>query len=117
MGTRKILGEGSKDKILFKLILDYPDIGYHILKAASLERYIPNNNPLNREAAARHRTAGKKNDKSLWQKHDEAYDAQNLSMDRKQNKSNSFSDSIWFVLLAFAAFTAGVTFLAVLLSE
>ena len=100
----KILGEGSKDKILFKLILDYPDIGYHILKAASLERYIPNNNPLNREAAARHRTAGKKNDKSRWQKHDEAYDAQNLSMEEKEDEPISLFDSIMAIGIALLLF-------------
>lgn len=42
----KILGEGSKEKILQKLVLDYPEIGYHALKEAELDRLIPNNNPL-----------------------------------------------------------------------
>ena len=42
----KVLGEGSKEKILQKLVLDYPEIGYHALKEADLDRLIPHNNPL-----------------------------------------------------------------------
>ena len=53
----KILGKGSKEKILQKLISDYPDAGYHLFKDARLKRFIPNNNPLRQkefsEAASR----------------------------------------------------------------
>jgi curved DNA-binding protein CbpA len=57
----KILGKGSKEKILQKLVSDYPDAGYHLFKDARLQRYIPNNHPLKQkefsEAASRHRSA------------------------------------------------------------
>lgn len=42
----KILGEGSKSKILEKLAQDHPDIGYHALREAFLDHLIPSDNPL-----------------------------------------------------------------------
>ena len=41
----KVLGEGSRDRILTKLAQDYPDIGYHALRYASLDHLVPNDNP------------------------------------------------------------------------
>ena len=65
----KVLGESSKDQILQKLVLDYPEIGYHALKEAELDRLIPNNNPLKQkkdlEFAARFRTI-EKGKKRVW---------------------------------------------------
>ena len=65
----QVLGESSKDQILQKLVLDYPEIGYYALKEAELDRLIPNNNPLKQkkdlEFAARFRTI-EKGKKRVW---------------------------------------------------
>ncbi len=64
----KILGEGSKRRILIKLVSDHPDIGYHALRHASLDYLVPDDNPHKREnskqetalkqAKARHKSTG-----------------------------------------------------------
>ncbi len=64
----KILGEGSKEQILTKLVSDYPDIGYHALHNAFLDYLIPDDNPHKKEnskqktalkqAKARHKRTG-----------------------------------------------------------
>ena len=88
----KVLGESSKDQILQKLVLDYPDVGYHAFKAAGLDRLIPDDNPLKetekREAGARHRTAEAKNDKKGWKENDWIWDPKTKKIIRQKKKLN-----------------------------
>ena len=89
----KILGEGSKEKILQKLVLDYPEIGYHALKEAELDRYIPNNNPLRQKENAL-RAA------SYHNRHRADRDAINRL--EKEDKINKSTDrSLWFLSFIF----------------
>ena len=97
----KILGEGSKEKILQKLVLDYPEIGYHALKEAFLDDYIPNNNPLRQkefsEAASRLRFQENRKKR--------AYDGdkdwlQNLSEEDKLRKVRKESEIRNWMLIA-----------------
>ena len=99
----KILGKGSKEKILQKLISDYPDAGYHLFKDARLKRFIPDNHPLKQkefsEAASRLRSQENRKKK--------AYDGDkewlhNLSEEDKLRKENEIRN--WMLIAAVLGF-------------
>ena len=97
----KILGEGSKEKILQKLLSDYPDAGYYVLKEAGLYRLIPSDNPLKQkeffDAAARaHNKENRK--KSAYDVYTKAYE------NRSDRARETGSASVWLFLGAFIGF-------------
>ena len=114
----KVLGEGSKEKILQKLVLDYPEAGYHALKYAVLDYLIPNNNPLRQkefsEAASRSRYQENRKKR--------AYDGDKEWLERleKEDKKNGtktnwakliVSDRVGLIILLGLACLIGAAFL------
>ena len=106
----KVLGESSKYQIIKKLLLEYPDIGYHVLKAAGLDRLIPDNNPLKENERAkdraRHRTAQEKNYEKSWKENDLVWDPKSKKIKRQRNwKIKEGAISVWHCILFLLVFS------------
>jgi len=108
----KVLGESSKDQILQKLVLDYPEIGYHALHAVALDRLIPFDNPIQKAhfestASLRAAQSGFKA-KNPYKEHDATWAIQQNKENNKEyteiskdfgKKLNSLWPAIIFVII------------------